>query len=146
MAVHFVTLFALLLVQGVVEFIMGSALVCASLSRGFLMQAREEPPFLHEGTVTGIYTAIGAVCIAAGVMRVLASIDVLRGKRRVFILAATVFGLVTSFTCYCAPTSLLLAIYAFAVLHTKEGRGVFLISQTECADGRVGSPIKASGK
>ena len=129
MAVHFVTLFALLLVQGLLEFILGSSLVCASLSAGFLKQSGQEPPFLNEGTVRYTYLILGAVCIAAGITRVWAGIDVLRRKRRVFILMATAFGLVTCFTCQCAPSSLLVASYAFAILHTKEGKREFLISQ-----------------
>lgn len=63
-----------------------------------------------------LYGVLAAVIGIAAVLRLASGILLLKKKGRVFSIVVSVIGLASVFTCYCAPTSLALAIYSLVVL------------------------------
>ena len=118
---HLVVIAAFLLLQGLCEVSFGLSIFLASIWAGpspiGMLQS--------EMTIRVVYAFAGMFCIAAGTLRLIAALCVMRHKRRAFVLFATIFGLVSCFACQCAPSSVALAFYTFGVLLTKQGTDAF---------------------
>jgi len=77
------------------------------------------------------YGVIGAVVGITAILRLTSGILMLKKQGRVFSIIVSMIGLVSVFTCYCAPTSLALAIYSLVVLIQPSVIEVFHRRQTE---------------
>ena len=120
----------LMIVQGVLEWLMGLLLVAAGFFMPALMEFMKEQqkqqggqgampmPFLPEelgDLLTVIYLALGAGCLLAGTLKLIAGIRNLRYRGRVLGIVAQIMGIFSLPTCYCAPTSLGVMIYGLIV-------------------------------
>lgn len=62
------------------------------------------------------YAIFGALVGVTAILRLASGIMILRKKGRIYSIVVSIVGLASVFTCYCAPTSLALAIYSLVVL------------------------------
>jgi hypothetical protein len=62
------------------------------------------------------YGIFGAVVGLFAILRLTSGILILKRRGRIFSIVTSMIGLVSVFTCYCAPTSLAIAIYSLVVL------------------------------
>jgi hypothetical protein len=62
---------------------------------------------------------VAVVMIGLGILLIYSGISVARYQRRTLAIIALASGLITLFTCYCFPTSLLLGIYGMILLFNQ---------------------------
>ena len=112
----------LMFVQAGLEIVMG-LILCAlgpfMLSVMSSMPAggpRGQPSPVTMGWImTAFYGGLGLVVLTAGGLKIYAGVKSLKFRGRTLGIVSLSFGLVTAFTCYCAPTSIALAIYGLIV-------------------------------
>ena len=114
----------LMMVQGGLEalyslfmFAMGVMLptFVAGAARGQPAPQQGPPPAILGWAIGGIYLAIGAVCLVAAILKLVAGFRNYRFRGRTLGVVALFSGLVTLFTCYCLPTAVALLIYGLIV-------------------------------
>ncbi len=121
------TLAILTLVNGVLLSLFGGlyvilAPVFALMPPASSSRAGDPPPELF-GVIFGCY---GAAALMPGILQVIAGIRLLRGLRgRTFAMVALGAGFVGFLTCYCAPTSIALAVWGLMLLSDAEVRAAF---------------------
>lgn len=114
----------LTIVQGALELVLGFILVGVGVVVFFagpemiVAQHRGRgvppPPFLAEWLFLA-YLVMGGMLVLVASLRIGAGIMNLSFRGRVFGMITAGLGLLTSLTCYCAPTSIALLIYALIV-------------------------------
>lgn len=75
----------------------------------------QQPPEEMMWVLVAVYGGMGAVAIICGLLKVVAGIRNLSYKGRVLGFVALGSGLLSSITCYCAPTAIGLAVYGLIV-------------------------------
>jgi hypothetical protein len=124
-AVNQVRIFAVLNgVQGMLELPLG--LMTASM--GVILPAMmkfdqqnnqrpgQPPPEEFLWVMTGFYLAVGIPTILGGILRLFAAWSNFRFRRRTVGILSVCFGLVSVFSCYCAPTGIGILIYGLILL------------------------------
>jgi len=116
-------------VQGFLELLMalgaiGYGIVFMTILRPELMRQEMGPgepdPTEFVNFMTGFMFAMGAVLMLTGVLRIVAAVRNFFFLSRVLGIVAVCFGLVSSLTAYCAPTSIAVAVYSLIVLFNRE--------------------------
>jgi hypothetical protein len=69
---------------------------------------------------SAVYLSLGVVALVVGVLHIAGGICCLRFRARALPLIALFANILSSFTCYCTPTSLAMAIYGMIVLFNGE--------------------------
>ncbi len=117
----------LMMVQGGLELLMGLGLVAMGgifpvLMRMDEMQGGGEgpPPEMVGWMMLAIYGGLGLVTLVAAGLHLFAGLRNYRFRSRTLGLVALGGGLVTMFTCYCAPTSIALAVYGLVTYLNPE--------------------------
>jgi hypothetical protein len=108
----------LMMVQGGLEVLMGLGLVAMGGIFPVLMRMDEmpnrgegPPPEMVGWMMLAIYGGLGLLTLVAAGLHLFAGLRNYRFRSRTLGLVALGGGLVTVFTCYCAPTSIALAVY-----------------------------------
>jgi hypothetical protein len=103
----------LLIVEGALELLVAFILLIGgpAMMLEFEQQSAEVPP----AVVGAIVTIFGVVALAAAVLKIVAGIRNLKYRGRTLGIVALVSGVLTMFTCYCAPTALALMVYGLIV-------------------------------
>jgi len=111
----------LMVVQGALNCIFGGlAVIYAVMMPRFIAQANQPgQPQLTPNT--GLIFAVGGgvaafVMISLGLLWIFSGLSVTRYKRRTLAIVSLAAGMVTLFTCYCFPTSLMMGIYGLIFL------------------------------
>jgi len=125
---HAVAIGVLMIVQGVLDFLAGvAAAFYAFFMPGILAQAQQQaaqgggqpsPPMPeHMGMIFAVGGGIVAiVMVALGLLTIYCGISVMKFQNRILTMVALSGGLITLFTCYCFPTSLILGAYGLIFL------------------------------
>lgn len=107
----------LMLVQGAFELLLGVLVLAVAVMAPLVLEdlpelGRPGPPTPSMRTIIMVtYGVMGGCGLVAGVLHVVGGIFGLRFRRRMLGIVALAVGMVSIFTCYCAPTSIALAIY-----------------------------------
>jgi uncharacterized membrane protein HdeD (DUF308 family) len=109
------------IIQASLELMMGVMLggigiFMGSISNNPQMVEQFEKSNLTPQVMIYIYVGLGVAVGAMAVMRLVSGILTLRKRGRIFAIVTSIVGLAAVFTCYCAPTSIALAIYSLIVL------------------------------
>ena len=111
------------IVQGALEIVMGGFYV----AMGFLFQFFEPTQGAGGGqmpvadqeqmmiVMTGVYAGIGGLAIVVGGLRIIAGVQNLRLRGRVFAIVMFFVGLANVVTCYCLPTAIGLCVWGCIV-------------------------------
>lgn len=67
-----------------------------------------------------VFFVLGGGMILLAILRIIASVRNYFFRNRVLGIVAMCLGLVSSFTCYCAPTSIAIAVYGLIVMFNRE--------------------------
>ncbi|MDP7017127.1 MAG: hypothetical protein QGG36_15075 [Pirellulaceae bacterium] len=86
-----------------------------AMANSAAQQGQVPPPEQMMLFMTVMYGALGAVAMLVGAVHVFAGLQNYRFRRRVFGTVALGMGMLSVFTCYCAPTGIALAIYGMIV-------------------------------
>jgi hypothetical protein len=100
-----------LIVQGALE--LGFALLL--LFVGLMFALATDPELAKMRPMSGIMFGLAAPALACSVLRIVAGLYNWRYRGRILGMAALGVGLLTMVTCYCAPTSIGLAVYGLIV-------------------------------
>lgn len=125
----------LMMVQGGLELLMGLGLAVMAGVFPLLLEleqgpAREVPPFeAVRWIMLAVYGGLGLLTIAAAVLHFLAGLRNYRFRSRTLGVVALAAGLVTVFSCYCAPTSIALAVYGLIVYLNADVAQAFQMGQ-----------------
>lgn len=108
------------LIQSVFELSMSLLIIVFS---GFMISSQSLPQIQQKmwnglsPQVIGIgYGVLGGVIGLVAILRLTAGILLLKRRGRLIALSASIAGLASVLTCYCAPTSFALSIYSLVVL------------------------------
>ena len=118
---------ALMIVQGVMDLAAAGFAAFYALLFPQMMNAMQQQqggqagqaPAMPAGALETIMFGAGAVAVGLvviGLLLIYAGIGVMRFQQRTIAMISLALGLLTLFTCYCFPTSLLLAGYGFVFL------------------------------
>jgi len=136
----------LMIVQGVLDILMGLFLGGMGTFMGtFMREAMQNDPNLQQqpgpspevmaGVMTGFYVGFGVLLLVVGVLQAYAGLRNYNFKSRTLGIVALISGVVTIFTCYCAPTSIALCIYGLIVYFNNSVASAFqLASQGHSSD------------
>lgn len=111
----------LMIIQGVLESLTGLVLAAMGplmfsvLSNVQPQPGVQPPPKEMAGVLSGVYLVMGIGILALGVLRIVAGVRNLKYRGRILGIVAMSAGLLTSFTCWCLPTSLGILIYGLIV-------------------------------
>jgi hypothetical protein len=138
----------LMIVQGALELILGSILLLAAFIVPTVIDAAERRggvgfgPFPRELTtfLTVVYIVIGLAGLIAAVLHLIAGIQGLRFRGRVFGITALIAGGISMATIYCAPTTIGLMIWGLIVYFNADVRKAFDFA----AQGMSPTEIRAS--
>ena len=133
---HVPVVAVLMMVQGGLELLMGLGLVAMG---GFLpvMMRMDEmqggadgpPPEMIGWMMLGIYGGLGLLALVAAGLHLFAGLRNYRFRSRTLGLVALAGGMVTVFTCYCAPTSIALGVYGLVTYLNPEVGQAFAMGQ-----------------
>ena len=136
---HVRTLAILCIVQGSLELMFGLLYVVLGFVMPQIIQAamrnnanppaNAPDPQVMNAIMMGVYVGGGVVTLLAGSLCVFAGIRNLRFRGRLLTLVAVVLGMGSVFTCYCAPTAIALAVYAFIVMLNPQVIAAFEIAK-----------------
>jgi hypothetical protein len=118
---HVPVIAVLMMVQGGLELLMGASLIAMAGILPMLMKMEGQPgnqgppPEFFAWIMLVIYGGLGLLTIVAAVLHFYAGLRNYRFRNRTLGLVALAGGMVTVFTCYCAPTSIALAVYGLIV-------------------------------
>ncbi|MEQ1830006.1 MAG: hypothetical protein ABL921_28850 [Pirellula sp.] len=109
------------IVQACLELFAGVGLGGMAVFMGTMSTDPKFAEALEKGNVSPqflvwVYLGIGSVIAIIGAMRLVSGIMTLRRRGRIFSIVASIVGLGTVFTCYCAPSAIALAVYTLVVL------------------------------
>lgn len=127
-----VTVLAILsIVQGVLEVFMGLILggLAAFVPVMIHMEGNAGPPEEMAWVLSVVYGVLGLLTLAAAVLHIMAGLNSYKFRRRTLGIVASCFGMVTVFTCYCAPTAMALGIYALIVYLNPQVAQAFAMGQ-----------------
>jgi hypothetical protein len=122
---HVRVLAILMIVNGALECLWGLLLGAMGPFMYVMMhqdQGMKEDPQgkVFIGVMSGVYLALGLLCLTAGVLNIIAGIRARKFRGRIFALVALFFNVVPMFTVYCAPTSIGVLIYGLLVFFNAE--------------------------
>jgi hypothetical protein len=138
MVKHVTVICILMIIQGVLEALMGLGLVALG---GFFpvmmqmeMQEVEPPPDMSAEAVSWIllvtYGGLGVLTLIAAALHIIAGIRNYSFRNRVLGLVALAGGMVTMFTCYCAPTAVALGVYGLVTYLNPEVTQAFAMAES----------------
>ncbi|NQU22002.1 MAG: hypothetical protein HQ567_12020 [Candidatus Nealsonbacteria bacterium] len=129
----------LMIVQGVLETLMGVGLIVAAVvvPQIIAQQQRGEPQWPPQGLppeevlwmVRLMYGGMGLAGLIAGVLHIVAGVRNYRFRGRTFGIVASVAGLLAIATCYCLPTAVAVAVYGLVVLLNTEVSEAFALRE-----------------
>lgn len=146
-ASHVPIIAILMMVQGgfellyaVLLFVMGVVMPMAMAKAPPGPPAAQGPsPLVMASLIGGVYLALGAALLIAGVLKLTAGFRNYRYRGRTLGIVALFSGLVTLFGCYCFPTALALLIYGLIVYFDRQTVYAFQLG----AQGQTPEQIKA---
>jgi hypothetical protein len=133
---HVPVVAVLMMVQGGLELLMGLGLVAMGGVFPVLMRMGEmkggadgPPPEMVGWMMLAIYGGLGLLTLVAAGMHLFAGLRNYRFRSRTLGLVALSSGLVTVFTCYCAPTSVALAVYGLVTYLNPDVSQAFALGE-----------------
>jgi hypothetical protein len=114
MVAHVLAVAIMMIVQGVMEILLGLMYAGAGLVVPMLMESelRRNPSGAPPTWFfLALYGAMGLMGLVPGILHLIGGIRGLRYRGRTFGILALCAGMLSVFTCYCAPTSIALGIY-----------------------------------
>ncbi len=111
-----------MIAAGVIELLAGIALASFSFFVPQLIANQNNPAFNQMDPqqlatlMTWVYIGMGLPAALAGLLRLVAGIQILRFKSWLFGVIANFMGLLALSSCYCTPISLGVSIYALIIL------------------------------
>lgn len=133
---HMPIVATLLIVQGFLEILLGLLF----LGVGAMFQWSGDKELENLKPMSFIMAAVSVPAILCGGFRILAGYWNLQFRQRMVGMVALGVGLMTLFTCYCAPTSIALAIYGLVVYLNEPVVAAFNLG----AQGRTSTQIHAA--
>jgi hypothetical protein len=139
----------LMIVQGCLETLMGLMLVAMGGFFPVMMQMemqqqenrpQELPPEAMTWILLVVYGGLGLLTLVAAGLHIFAGIRNLKYRSRTLGLIALAGGMVTVFTCYCAPTSIALGVYGLVTYLNAEVTQAFALGES----GRTRQEIEAA--
>ena len=137
MVSHVPVVAILMMVQGGLELLMGLGLVAMGGIFPVLMRMDElrdggegPPPEMVGWMMLAIYGGLGVLTLVAAGLHLFAGLRNYRFRSRTLGLVALSGGLVTVFTCYCAPTSVALAVYGLVTYLNPDVSQAFALGET----------------
>jgi hypothetical protein len=139
----------LMIVQGVLELLMGVGLgaVAALMPTLIRMEMRpvpgppgQPPPEFAFWMVTGIYGGMAALALVAAALHIVAGVRNYRFRSRTLGIVAMAGGALTVMTCYCLPTAVGVAVYGLIVYLNDSVAEAFRMGE----EGRPANEILAS--
>jgi hypothetical protein len=125
-----------MMVQGGFELLMGLGLVAMGGVLPVMMRMDEvqggadgPSPQMIGWMMLGIYGSLGLLALVAAGLRIVAGLRNYRFRSRTLGLVALAGGMVTVFTCYCAPTSIALGVYGLVTYLNAEVGQAFAMGQ-----------------
>ena len=121
---HVRTIALLMIVQGVLQIVLGLILMAFGASMPFLMEmvkrrrpdpVAEMPPVDMSWFVTAFYVGLSFMLLVSAGMLILAGVQNYQFRNRVFGIVAMSSCVVTLLSCYCVPTATGLIIYGLVV-------------------------------
>jgi hypothetical protein len=136
MVVHVPVVAVLMMVQGGLELLMGIGLVAMGGIIPVMMRMDEAqgggdgpPPEMVGWIMLGVYGGLGLLTLVAAGLHIFAGLRNYRFRRRTLGIVALAGGMVTVFTCYCAPTSIALGVYGLITYLNYEVGQAFLMGE-----------------
>jgi hypothetical protein len=138
MVSHVPVVAILMCVQGALEALMGAVYVGLGVFASVMMrmeigQQGAPPPGMSQGVMTwvilGMYGGMGIVTLVAAVLHIRAGIRNYKFRSRTFGFVALAGGMVTIFTCYCAPTAIALGVYGLITYTNPEVAQAFAMGE-----------------
>jgi hypothetical protein len=139
---HVLVVAILMIVQGVLEAVMGLFLFGMAFVVPMLMQTELQ----RSGGPTGgpspaqfqwiqwimgsVYGGLGLLLLVVATLRIVAGLGNMKYRRRVLGMGAMLGGMATVFSCYCAPTAIALAIYGLIVYFNPQVTLAFAMGQS----------------
>ena len=106
------------IVSSLLEMCMGAGLIGVGFMLGYSMSLQDEFDAAQQDMmvwVQGFYSAFGGIVILLGLGRLAAGITGFWYRGYWFTVASLFAGLISTFTCYCGPTSIGLCIYGLII-------------------------------
>jgi hypothetical protein len=131
MARHVPIVATLLIVQGALECALGALYVVIGpltpryMARAGRYHAPADMPRDLDAIVMAATVAVGFLALAFGILKIVAGVRNRRYRGRGLGLVALASGVLTSGTCYCAPTALALLIYGLVVYLNPDAVAAF---------------------
>jgi hypothetical protein len=126
-------------VQGVLETVAGGGLIAMGVALPTILTQQlaqqgggpgdDFPPEAMTWIMLGVYGGIGLVMVIVGLLRIVAAIRNYRFRGRILGVVSLIGGLVTAFTCYCAPTSIALAVYGLVTYFNPQVTQAFALGE-----------------
>jgi hypothetical protein len=135
---HVMVVSILMIVQGALEALVGGGLVVLGAVFPTMMQAEMRrgggppggpSPEAMSWIMLAVYGGLGLLVLLGAVLHIWAGISNLKFRRRTLGIVALGVGLVSTFTCYCAPTSIALAVYGLVVYLSPQVAQAFTMGQ-----------------
>jgi hypothetical protein len=125
-------------VQGGLECLMGIFMGGMGVFLSYMLQAERnnpnfrnnnQPPPGMEWVFGGVYLAIGVVLLLAGILRLYAGIRNFGYRGRILGIVSMVCGMISVFSCYCAPTGIAMIIYGLIVFLNPAVQAAFVLGE-----------------
>jgi hypothetical protein len=133
---HVAVVAVLMMVQGGLELLMGLGLVVMGTVFPTMMRAQEmrggadgPSPEMVGWMMLAIYGGLGVVTLIAAGLHIYAGLRNYRFRSRTLGIVALAGGMVTVFTCYCAPTSIALGVYGLITYLNYEVSQAFVMGE-----------------
>jgi hypothetical protein len=112
----------LMLIQGMLELGMAVLLgvMAVVLPQMMVQEALPAPPETFFRIMTLTYGGMAAATFVAALLHIMAGVQNLRFRGRVFGIVAMACGVLTALTCYCLPTAVGLGVYGL-IVYLNEG-------------------------
>jgi hypothetical protein len=138
MVKHVTVIAILMIVQGALETLMGLGLVAMGGLFPVMMQMEmqdvdpppEMPPEAMSWILLVVYGGLGVLTLIAAGLHIVAGIRNYSFRGRVLGMVALGGGMVTMFTCYCAPTAVALGVYGLVTYLNPEVAQAFALRES----------------
>jgi hypothetical protein len=136
MASHVPIVAILMIVQGVLEILMGLLLgLLGPMLLAFIARAEQQgqgqppPPGFREmfDILAIVYAVLGGICFVAGVLKIIAGIRNYKYRGYALGIVGLISGVGAMISFYCAPTALALLIYGLIVYLNPETKRAFAL-------------------